>query len=130
MAQRVHGLSGHPSPEYHVWKHMRERCNNPKHLRYARYGGRGIRVDPRWDSFAQFFADMGERPPGKTLDRIDVDGPYAPSNCRWATDAEQARDKQHCGGRDGAPRCGYWANHAGFCQTPPESPYEDVAAAW
>lgn len=120
----VHGASPRigPSPEYQVWKHMRERCHNPRHLRFAHYGGRGIAITPRWDSFATFLADMGPRPFGFTLDRINVDGPYAPENCRWADASTQARNKRqtgHCGGRDGAPRCGYFAGHGGYCQTPP-----------
>jgi hypothetical protein len=129
----VHGASRPRTPEYNVWLHMRERCTNPNHVRYARYGGRGITIDPAWDSFAQFFADMGERPPGLTLDRVNKDGPYAAHNCKWSTDSEQNKNRieratEHCGGRDGSPRCGYWANHAGFCQTPPELDLEDTSA--
>jgi hypothetical protein len=131
MAARVHGQSVRRTPEYLVWLHMRERCHNANHIRFARYGGRGIAVDPAWDSFAQFLADMGERPPGMTLDRVDTDGPYAAWNCKWSTDHEQNRNKlqtEHCGGRDGSPRCGYFAGHRGFCQSPPDD-LED-ASAW
>lgn len=69
---------------------MKDRCLNKKHEHYIDYGARGIRVCERWNKFANFLADMGERPEGKSLDRINNDGNYEPGNCRWATLTEQA----------------------------------------
>ena len=69
---------------------MMTRCYNPNVKSYKDYGGRGVQVCEQWHSFANFLTDMGERPPGTTLDRKDNDRGYAPDNCRWATKAEQA----------------------------------------
>ena len=80
---------------YVSWAAMKTRCGNPNAIGYHCYGGRGIRVCERWNrSFAAFLDDMGPRPKGKTLDRIDVNGNYGPSNCRWATNAEQQKNKR------------------------------------
>ena len=68
---------------------MRSRCNNPNATGYERYGGVGITVDLRWNDFLACLADMGERPEGTSIDRIDPHGDYTPSNCRWATPTEQ-----------------------------------------
>jgi hypothetical protein len=87
-----HAKRGAMTPTYHSWSAMRCRCNNPNHKNWKDYGGRGISCCERWAKFQNFLTDMGERPDGFTLDRIDPDGNYEPSNCRWADKVTQARN--------------------------------------
>ena len=88
-----HGMCG--TRTYNSWNGMKRRCYEPGNNRYKHYGGRGISVCIRWvDSFDNFYLDMGERPEGKTLDRINSNKNYYKGNCRWATSVEQARNKR------------------------------------
>lgn len=81
--------------EYAIWCGMKSRCNNPNRKSYAYYGARGISVCQRWsDSFDCFLADMGPCPPGYSIERKNNNGNYEPSNCKWASDVEQARNKR------------------------------------
>lgn len=108
---------------------MKTRCLNKNYTQYKDYGGRGIKICDRWlgpDGFANFLKDMGERPQDKTLDRIDVDGDYKPSNCRWATRQEQSNNMrtnifiEYNGERNTIPE---WSRKKGF---PPEVLYNRI----
>jgi len=83
----------HGSPTYKTWLSMRNRCNSVTHDNYARYGGRGIKIDPVWGDYSQFLADMGAKPSNTQLDRIDNNGPYTKTNCRWVSAKENCRNK-------------------------------------
>jgi hypothetical protein len=77
-------------PLYNLWNGMKARCSNPNHVGYRNYGARGVKVCERWSDFWAFVEDMGERPVGTTLDRVDPSGDYTPDNCRWATRKQQS----------------------------------------
>lgn len=91
----THGMSD--TDEFRIWKGIIKRCTNPKDVNYEHYGGRGISICDRWkNSFENFYADMGPRPsPKHSVDRLENNGDYEPSNCRWATDEEQANNKNN-----------------------------------
>ena len=93
------------TPAYESWKGMTQRCTNPANREWHNYGGRGITIDPAWMTFANFYKDMGDRPKDRTLDRVNNNLGYSKSNCRWATNKEQAANKRN--------------SKANICQTTP-----------
>jgi hypothetical protein len=112
---RRHGLNA--STEYSIWQNMITRCTNANSNCFYRYGGRGISVSNEWRNFEKFYADMGKRPNGMTLDRIDNNGSYSKDNCRWATLGEQARNTRRTKlvEYNGKTQClKDWANEVGM----------------
>ena len=89
-----HGHAARRTRAYSSWMCMRRRCSDPSFANYARYGGLGISVCPEWDRFEVFFGDMGNPPPGMTLDRRNARLGYYKGNCRWATAVEQAQNRR------------------------------------
>ena len=88
---KTHGLTG--TSIYNIWRQMIQSCTNPKASSYDRYGAKGINVCDHWRAFANFYADMGDRPEGMSIDRINSSGDYEPGNCQWSTPTEQNRNR-------------------------------------
>lgn len=95
------------SPTYHSWVGMKQRCLNASHDAYENYGGRGISVCDRWMKFENFFEDMGEKPNGLEIDRIDTNGDYEPNNCRWTDRITNIRNRRNT----------RWLTHGGKTMT-------------
>lgn len=120
MRAQQNGHGYYNSPTYKSWSSMHGRCLYSGTNGYHNYGGRGIAVCERWEKFENFLADMGERPRGTTLERKNQNGDYEPSNCRWATNGEQARNRRnnHVIEFRGVTKClSDWASDLGITPT-------------
>ena len=126
VKQKSHGMSA--SPEYSAWQNAKNRCERPADIRYPLYGGRGIKM--KFRTFAEFFAEVGPRPDGMTLDRIDPDGDYAPGNVRWASVKDQARNRRSIRmvEVDGVEYC--LAELAEKCGQPLRRVYDRMRSGW
>lgn len=114
-AKRTHGM--HLTPTYYSWAMMLKRCRTRTDPAYKSYGGRGIDFDPRWTSFEAFLSDMGERPEGTSIDRIDGSRGYWPDNCRWAGKLQQQRNirtNRNIRYKDRVQCVRAWADEAGL----------------
>jgi len=114
---RKHGKSRSNSKTYSSWKGLIQRCLNKNNKRYMDYGGRGIKVCDEWKTFNGFYLDMGDRPNGKTIERVDNNGNYEPNNCSWATPKEQSRNNRsnRIIEHNGASMCiSQWAEELGI----------------
>lgn len=108
LASLKHGMCG--TLTYSSWQSMKDRCKNPKSPGYENYGGRGISYDPSWEEFMSFYEDMGERPEGLELDRIDVNGNYCKENCKWSDATEQSFNRRKREGTSSAYVGVYFSN--------------------
>lgn len=95
MTKHGHAKRGYCSKTYIIWDNIKQRCNNSNDKGYKNYGGRGIKICEQWKDFINFLEDMGNKPEGMSIDRIDNDGDYCKENCKWSTTKEQIRNRRN-----------------------------------